>query len=84
MPRRYRASSHAARTYDGFPVLLLVTTEPGPEQRLARALRAAEVGQRAPLSALLTTTALLQTAQGGPLGCVWRTAANPTRRKAWE
>jgi hypothetical protein len=81
---RYRASSHAARAYAGFPLLLLVTTGPGPEQRLARALRAAEVGQRTPLPALLTTTALLQTTSDGPLGCVWRTAANPTRRKAWE
>jgi hypothetical protein len=81
---RCRASGHAARTYDGFPMLLLVTTGPGAEQRLVRALQAAEVGQWAPLPALLTTTALLQTVEGGLLGRVWRTAANPARRKAWE
>jgi len=81
---RYRASGHAARTYDGFPVLLVVRNGPGAEQRLVRVLRAAEVGQSTPLPALLTTTALLEAVGGGPLGCVWRTVAIPARRKAWE
>jgi hypothetical protein len=79
-PRRVRT---VACGPTGFPLILLVTTGPGPEQRLARALRAVEVGQRTPLPALLATTALLQTTSDGPLGCVWRTAANPARRKAW-
>jgi len=80
---RYRAGDHAARSYAGFPTLLVVTTGPGAEQRLARALRAADAGQGSPLSALLTTTGLLETTPGGPLGPVWRTAADPTRRRPW-
>ncbi len=49
---RYRAGDHAARSYAGFPTLLVVTTGPGAEQRLARALRAADASQGLPLSAL--------------------------------
>src|SRR6266487_896560 len=67
---RYRASDHAARSYAGFPTLLVVTTGPAAEQRLARALRAADAGRGLSLSALLTTTGLLETTHGGPLGPV--------------
>jgi Replication-relaxation len=76
---RYRSSAHASRAYAGFPLILVVTTGPGPEWRLARAIRAADAGQAAPLPALLTTTGLLASAPGGPFGCVWRIANNPAR-----
>jgi len=77
---RYRASARAARDYDGFPLILVVTNEPGAEERLALAIQAADAGQATPVPALLTTTGLLASAPGGPLGRVWRTAANPARR----
>lgn len=77
---RYCASARATRDYDGFPLILVVTTEPGAEERLALAMQAADLGQATSLPALLTTAGLLATAPGGPLGRVWRTAANPARR----
>ena len=76
---RYRDGGHASRSFAGFPLLLIVTTEPGAERRLARALRAADKGQGEPLSALLTTTSLLELTQYGPLGAVWRTATGTAR-----
>jgi len=30
---RYRASEHASRSFAGFPLLLIVTLDPGAEQR---------------------------------------------------
>jgi hypothetical protein len=80
---RFRAGHRAPRSYAGFPTLLVVTTGPGAEQRLARALQAAEAGQGSSLSALLTTTGMLETAHHGPLDQVWRTPADPRRRRAW-
>ena len=80
---RYRSSRHASQAFAGFPLLLIVTLDPGAEQRLARALRAADLGQGEPLSALLTTTSLLELSQHGPLGAVWRTAAGTARCRVW-
>jgi hypothetical protein len=80
---RYRSSRHARDSFAGFPVLLIVTTGPGAELRLVRALRAADLGQHPPLWALLTTTGLLQSTRGGPLGAIWRTVGEPTRYRAW-
>jgi len=77
---RYRVSARAGRDYDGFPLILVVTTRPGAEERLALAILAADAGQATALSALLTTAGLLATAPGGPLGRVWRTTADPARR----
>jgi hypothetical protein len=65
---RYWASAHAARCYDGLPVVLVVTTGPGPEQRIARALRAADAGQARALPALVTTVGLFVAGADGPLG----------------
>ena len=76
---RYRASARAERAYAGFPVILVVTVGPGPERRLAEAVRVVDRVQARPLAMLLTTPALLASAPGGPLGRVWRTAAAPTR-----
>jgi hypothetical protein len=80
---RYRFSRHARAAFAGFPVLLIVTTGPGAEMRLVRALRAADMGQDPRLSALLTTTGFLESVWGGPLGAIWRTAGDATRRRAW-
>jgi hypothetical protein len=80
---RYRSSRHARDSFAGFPVLLIVTAGVGAELRLVRALRAVDLGQNPGLSALLTTTGFLKSAGGGPLGPIWRTAGNATRRRAW-
>jgi hypothetical protein len=80
---RYRSSRHAHDSFAGFPVLLIVTSKPGAERRLVRALRAADMGQDPRLSALLTTTGFLKSARGGPLGAIWRTVGDATRRRAW-
>lgn len=80
---RYRSGRHARESFAGFPVLLIVTNEPGAELRLVRALRAADLGQDPRLSALLTTTGFLESAAGGPLGAIWRTVADRTRRRVW-
>jgi hypothetical protein len=76
---RYLAGRDAARTFAGFPTILLVTTSPGSEQRLAAAVCAADHGQSAPLRVLLTTTGWLEVTPGGPLGPVWRTATDDCR-----
>ena len=79
---RYMASLHAARAFDGFPTILVVTTSPGSERRLATALCAADRGETVPLSALLTTTSWLEASPLGPFGHVWRTGISASRR-AW-
>jgi hypothetical protein len=80
---RYRSSRHARDSFAGFPVLLIVTTDPGAELRLARALRAADMGHDPRLWALLTTTGVLESARRGPLDAIWRTAWDATRQRAW-
>jgi hypothetical protein len=77
---RYILSPHAARAFDGFPTILIVTTSPASERRLAAALCAADRGQVAPLSAQLTTTGWLEASPLGPFGPVWRTAVSASRR----
>jgi hypothetical protein len=80
---RYRSSRRASRSFAGFPSLLIVTLGPAAQQRLARAIRAADMGQGEPLSALLTTTSLLESTRYGPLGAAWRTVAGTIRRRVW-
>jgi hypothetical protein len=80
----YRASVHASRSFVGFPLLLVVTTGAGAERRLARTLRATDMGQGQPLSALLTTTNFLESTRYGPLDAVWRTAVDTTRCRLWD
>jgi hypothetical protein len=79
---RYRVSSRAARHYDGFPTILVVTTGPGAEDRIIRALQAADVGQVARLPVLLTTTGLIETHAQGTFGSIWR-SAECDRRLPW-
>jgi hypothetical protein len=81
---RYRASAHATRAYDGVPIVLVVTTGPGPEQRVAQALRSADVGQATALPALVTTLRFFDATTDGPLGPIWRTAVDAARRRAWS
>jgi hypothetical protein len=65
---RYAVSAHAARSYAAFPTILVVSTGPSAEQRLARAIAASDVGWSIRLPALLTTTGWLQASAEGPLG----------------
>ena len=69
---RFRASRHATRVYTSFPTVLVVSTGPGGEQRLAQAVRAVDTGFASPLSVLLTTTAWIDTHRSGMLGPIWR------------
>jgi hypothetical protein len=79
---RYLAGRDAARTFAGVPTILVVTTSPGSERRLAAAVCAADHGQSARLRALLSTTGWLESTPGGPLGAVWRTSTD-ARRRVW-
>jgi hypothetical protein len=78
--QRYMVGRDATRAFDGLPTILVVTTGPTSERRLAAALGAADGGQVVPLSALLTTTGWLEASPLGPFGPVWRTALSASRR----
>jgi hypothetical protein len=76
---RYRISAAAARQYDGFPTILVVTAGPGSEERIARAVRAADVGQGAPLPALVTTVDRIESYSHGMPASIWRTPQSSAR-----
>jgi hypothetical protein len=80
--QRYRSSTRAARGYEGFPTILVVTTGPGAEERLTHAVRAAEAGQTSPLPLLLTTVRWIEAHPQGVLGSIWRTPESRSRH-AW-
>jgi hypothetical protein len=60
----------------------VVTAGPGPEARIAAAVRAARLGWAVPLPVLLTTTGRLEAARDGLLGPIWR-APDPGPRRRW-
>ncbi|MDQ6673884.1 MAG: replication-relaxation family protein, partial [Chloroflexota bacterium] len=80
---RYRASARAARDYDGFPTILVVTHGPGAEYRVADAILATDGGQAAPLGVLLTTAELLARVDGKLFGPIWRTPGHAARACSW-
>jgi hypothetical protein len=78
---RYRDSGQAARDYDGFPTLLVVTTDARAEHRIAEeASRASFVVGTQPLSILTTTTDRIEAAPEGILGPIWRVPGTDIRR----
>jgi hypothetical protein len=79
---RYRSSPLAARDYDGFPIVLVVTSGPGGERRIADAVRAATGGLVSRLPVLVTTVAWIDRHENGPLGRIW---LEPWRlvRRSW-
>ena len=79
--QRYRARARAAREYQGFPIILVVTSGPGAEERLASAVRAANVG-RPTLPVLLTTLDWIEGHPNCALGPIWRDAER-SRRRSW-
>jgi hypothetical protein len=76
---RFRISRHAAQQYTSFPTVLVVTTEPGAEQRLAHAVRAVDTSFPSPLPVLLTTTAWIDAS--GMLGPIWRQSDAAARHR---
>jgi hypothetical protein len=80
---RYRVSGRAAREYDGFPTILVVTRGPGAEDRVAEAVHTTDAGQAKPLRLFLTTMEFLARVDGGPFGPIWRTPFMADRRHSW-
>jgi hypothetical protein len=82
----YRAGGGFERDYDGFPTILVVTTDGAAEARIARAAGAAATGRESGLPVLLTCRWRLEDARNplGPLGPVWREArARGRERRVW-
>jgi hypothetical protein len=72
----YRDRGRAAHEYEGFPTVLVVTTQPVAEERIAeQAYLAWQRRGVSPLPVLVTTVAHIQAHPEGILGPVWRTAA---------
>jgi hypothetical protein len=66
---RYRDSGLAARDYNGLPTVLFVTTDPRAEHRIAEAARrVAFIRGGSPLHVLTTSTARIQSHEGGVRG----------------
>ena len=81
----YRDSRAFELDYDGFPTILVVTTDNAVEERIARSARAASVGRALALPLLLTCEWRLArdpTNRDGFLGPIWRSPDDSTRR-AW-
>lgn len=82
----YRESRAFERDYDGFPTILVVTTDNAAEERIARSARAASVGRWAPLPILLTCTWRIDHDPSNPdglLGPVWREPSAGFHERAW-
>jgi hypothetical protein len=78
---RYRDSGLAARDYNGFPTVLFVTTDPRAEHRIAEAARrVAFIRGGSPLHVLTTSTARIQSHEGGVLGPIW--LSHPTEQSS--
>jgi hypothetical protein len=79
---RYKASAAAARDYDGFPTILVVTTGPGGERRIVDAVRAAAPGLVSSLPVRVTTLDWMESDSAGPFGSIW---TDPERgvRSGW-
>ena len=78
---RYKSSARAARDYDGFPTILVVTMGPGSEQRIVDAVRAAAAGQVSRLPVLVTTVGWLESEAAGPFARIWLESEQAVRRR---
>ncbi len=81
----YRQTGRSEQDYDGFPTILMVTTDVLAEERIARAARAAAVG-RDPLPLLLTCQIRIDGSrtQQGLLAPIWRETASAFHpRQCW-
>ena len=77
---RYQAGDWAARDYDGFPTVLVVTTGPGGEQRIVEAVRATATVLVSRLPVLLTTLGWIERDSPGPFGSIWLDPESGMRR----
>ena len=71
----YWASRRYEQDYDGFPTILVVTTSPAAEERIARAVRVSGIGWAVRLRVLLTCDWRINrdpANQRGLLGPIWR------------
>ena len=71
----YQESRAFERDYDGFPTILVVTTDNAAEERIARSARAASVGRWVQLPVLLTCEWRITSDPSNPdgvLGRIWR------------
>jgi hypothetical protein len=85
---RYRDSGQAARDYDGFPMILFITTTASAEDRIAQqAYRASFARGTEALPVLLSTTERISGHAQGVLGPIWRspvgTAGDSVQRGYW-
>jgi hypothetical protein len=83
----YWLSGRFRREYEGFPTILVVTTDYGPEERIAEAARRAAAERPVPLPALITQQRLVYDSDGskGPLHpASWREpGSGVSRRRHW-
>jgi hypothetical protein len=71
----YHESRAFDRDYDGFPTILVVTSDNAAEERIARSARAASIGRATPLPLLLTCDWRIKHDPSNPdglLGPIWR------------
>jgi hypothetical protein len=80
----YWSSGRYALDYDGFPTILVVTSDNAAEDRIARAAVAAAVGRGPTLPLLLTCRWRIDDAHNGSglLGPIWR-GLGSTERRCW-
>jgi hypothetical protein len=72
---QYHESRAFERDYDGFPTILVLTTDNPAEERIARSARAASIGRATPLPVLLTCEWRITDDPSNPdglLGSIWR------------
>ena len=78
---RYRESRRVEEDFAGFPTILVVTTGPDAETRIARAIQVAGRGRLAPLPVLITTTDRITNHAESVLGAIWRETGTLARRR---
>jgi hypothetical protein len=78
----YWASGRYERDFDGFPTILVVTSDKAAEDRIARAALVAAVGRGPALPLLLTYRWRIEDRRNplGLLGPIWRDSASTVRR----
>jgi hypothetical protein len=79
---RYMSSVQAARDYNGFPTILVITTGPGGEQRIADVIVAVNTAYAAPLPVFVTTTEWISADADGILDRIWLRPGR-TGRSRW-
>jgi hypothetical protein len=80
---RYSGSLQAQRDFAGFPPVLVVTTGPGAEVRIAEAAASAAVGHMGAPRVFVTTVGWLLNDPAGAFRPIWRTPVSPSRQCWW-